>query len=144
MQVGRASKARFIRMPVTGEQIRKEQEESRTRSQLGYRKQVSAPVPPPWDSFWRARARSMRRFWFAFAGFAVAVAATIWLTESIRPNRGFGFFLVLFYLPYTMVANRMELICPRCGHRFHGGRWSRPSCQNCGLAHGQCDNLSGS
>lgn len=58
--IGRRVRRESPQMRITGEQIRKEQEESRRRSQFDYEKQVRAPLPPPWDSFWREQERRER------------------------------------------------------------------------------------
>lgn len=130
-------------MAVSGEQIRREQEDSRRRSRFGYREQVVAPIPPPWNSFWHERQRKIRRAWFLFAFLVPGAVATIWLGESLRPHDRLGPLLsFVYYFAYTLVANHLVLICPRCGHRFHKGRWLGRSCRRCGLDYGQCDNSS--
>lgn len=123
-------------MRITGEQIRREQEESRRRSHFGCERQVRAPIPPPWDSFWREQNRRERGSWVALIVAAFAGIATVLFTER-------GFALVpAYYVLYTFVADRTQPICPRCGYRFRGGGWSHHSCRHCGLKRGQRDDAA--
>jgi hypothetical protein len=126
-------------MAVSGEQIRREQEESRRRSQFGAHAQVSGPLPPPWTSFWRRRERIRRWSLVMVLAFWPSVFATSRLVELIRPHGSATFVMVAigYCLVVAFVGSRMALICPSCGYRFQIGRHARRSCQHCGLPYGQ-------
>ncbi len=122
-------------MAVTGEQIRKEQEESRRRSQFG-KELVAEPTPPPWDSYWREEDRKFRHFWLILPGAAPVVAVATWYA----PDNYALLPLFLYGLLAAFLGNRLVPICPRCGHRFNSGRWARSTCQHCGLKHRQSND----
>jgi hypothetical protein len=126
-------------MAVSGAQIRREQEESRRRSQFRAYRQVAAPLPPPWDSFWRRRKRIDRWCFIALLAFWPAAFATGWLVNLIRPlgNATFAVATFGYYLVLVSIGSRTALICPRCGYLFQIGRGSQKSCQHCGLLYGQ-------
>lgn len=125
-------------MAVTGEQIRREQEESRRRSKLSQDGQLAPPVPPPWDEVWRKQKRTDRLAWVVLLAGLVGMFTAAALIESFYPNRDITYvFAALGSFMLLMAVNRhAALICPRCGHRYWLGRSPRRACQNCRLPYG--------
>jgi len=122
-------------MGVSGEQIRREQQESSRRSRFGYESQVAAPAPPPWDAIWLEHSRRIRHFQYAFLGFWPAVLATAWLAKFTHIDGKVSFWLITacYSVVLAFFSSRQSLICPRCGYRSSLGRRLQWSCRHCRL-----------